>query len=202
MTDFAVGRKLCSRMVWVGSLIEIGQMASDTGARGYIVIAIVARNTIAGNGSMGTGQHIIIIVDREGSRSPCILLMTGFAGGGNVDGRMIWICRLVKFINMATRANIGSCGVISFMAGFTIVCNGNMGAGNHIIVTMGGKSSGFPSGLRCMAGFAGGRNIDQGVVRIGCFIKICIMTAIANGGCSGITRCMAFIAVGCEMCPC
>lgn len=42
MTNFAVGRKLCSRMVWVGCLIEIGQVASDTGAGGSIVIAIVA----------------------------------------------------------------------------------------------------------------------------------------------------------------
>lgn len=77
-----------------------------------------------------------------------------------------------------------------------------MCTGNHIIVTMDGKSSRFPAGLRCMAGFTGSRNIDQGVVRIGCFIKIRIVTAIAYGGGTGITRSMAFNTVGREMCPC
>ena len=96
-------------MVGVGGLIVIGQVASHTSVRRSIVISIMTLRTVAGNGHMRPGQHVIVAVDGEGSRRPVgIGGMTGHAVCRNVDGRVIWIQRSIVIRHVATLAGIGS----------------------------------------------------------------------------------------------
>lgn len=75
-------------------MIVCVQVATNTGAGGRIIIAIVAINAIVGNGNMGASQCVIIIMDWEGgwfpSRKRCV---TGCTSGRNIDCSVIRICR-------------------------------------------------------------------------------------------------------------
>lgn len=55
---------------------------------------------------MGTGQDVIIVVDGERRGFPARLSgMTGTAVGRNIDGGVIWICRLNEILGMAAVTN-------------------------------------------------------------------------------------------------
>ena len=51
-------------------MVVVGEMATDTGIRGIVVIAIMAEHTLARYCCMSAEQRIIIVVVREKCRVP------------------------------------------------------------------------------------------------------------------------------------
>lgn len=118
-------------------LIVVGQMTADTGIRGRVIITVVAGDTIVCYCNVCTSQHVIIIVYREGSRYPVrIGGMTGVAGGGNTDGRMVRIGRRVIIRRMASGTGVGCIYVTPLVAGKAIVRNSCMGACKRVCNVM------------------------------------------------------------------
>ena len=64
MARLAVGGGQFRLVRWVVGLVVIIQMAADTGNRCRIVIPVMAKITIR-DGSVGSGQLPIVIMDRE-----------------------------------------------------------------------------------------------------------------------------------------
>ena len=76
----------------------------------------MALGTVAGYRKMCTSQHIITVMNGESSWFPSRQRgMTGAAIGGNVDGCMIWIDRLIVILAMAAVAHGGCADVASGM---------------------------------------------------------------------------------------
>ena len=137
MTRGTGGWELCSSMVWIGCLVVICQMTTNAGVGGVVVIAVMADDAVVSNGNMGSGQHIIVIVDREGGRGPVwVGGVACFAGCRDVDGRMVGVGRCIKIWQVATNAGIGGIDIISLVACIAIVCNRGMGPCErvHIVV--------------------------------------------------------------------
>ena len=65
-----IGRELRCCVVWVGGSRIVSRVAAVAGVGRIVVIAVVADGTVAGNGSVCTLQHIIVIVHGERSRVP------------------------------------------------------------------------------------------------------------------------------------
>ena len=181
MACFTGGRKLCRYMVWIGCLIEVSLVTAVTGVGGVIVIAVVAYHAVVGYGNMRPGKYIIAIVDREGSRVPVwVGGMTGFAGGWNVNGRMIRVGGGIIIGRVASDAGIGWIDIISVMAGNAIVGNGCMAPGERIRVVM-VECGRVPCRLS-MTGFAAGWKLCSHMVWIGRLIEVCLVTAITGAG--------------------
>lgn len=176
-------------------------MTSDAGIGGIDITPLMAGKAIGSDGGMGPGEGVNIVMIEVGW-SPCGLRMTCFAGGGEVGGDMVWIGRLVVLVGMAPQTYFRRVGVIPIVAGCTIVFNGNMGACQYIVIVVNWEGGWLPSRKCCMTCFACVRNIGCYVVWIRRFIKIYVMTAIAYGGCSGITFFVTFYTIGCDMRPC
>ena len=97
----------------------------------------MTNNTVVGNGNVGASQYIVVIVDREGSRSPIwICGMTGSARCRNIDSRVIGIGRSVIIRHMTSFAGIGCIDITPLMACKAIVCNGGMCASKRISIVM------------------------------------------------------------------
>ena len=80
------GWKLCCCMRRITCLVVGVQVAALAGVWRVVVIALVAVGTLVPNGCVGSGQHIIIVVDGEGGRRP--------PGVGGVTG--VTFCREPK----------------------------------------------------------------------------------------------------------
>ena len=102
-------------MVWIGGVVVIGLVASNAGVWGIsVVISLVTG--IAIKRDMGPCQDIIVVMNGESSWFPSRQRgMTGAAIGGNVDGCMIWIDRLIVILAMAAVAHGGCADVASGM---------------------------------------------------------------------------------------
>ena len=52
----------------ISCLVVFDQVTSDAGVGCGIVITIMTNNTVVGNGNVRASQHVVVVVDREGSR--------------------------------------------------------------------------------------------------------------------------------------
>jgi len=180
-------------MVWIGSLIVIGQVASHTGIWRIAVITLVTG--VAINSSMSAGEGIVVAMDRECSRRPAgVRCMTGNTGGWNAQSTVIRVVRLVVIGEVAAHTGIRRIVVIALVA--TVTVNGCMCAGERVIIIMNGESGGSPSGICGMTGFTCCWDPGCCVVWIGRLVIICQMTSHAGVGCIGIdTSRMTTVAI-------
>ena len=70
MATRTVGREIGCCVVRIRSCVVVIQVASDTGIRRIVVIAVVAAGTIVGDGDVSAIQLIIIIVNLESCGLP------------------------------------------------------------------------------------------------------------------------------------
>ena len=161
-------------MIRIGRRVKIRKMTSNARIRSIDIASLVTDKAIIGNGRMGPGQRVNIVVIKVGW-SPCRLGMAGFAGCGKIGGNVVGICRLVIFISMANKACPWQIVIIPVMAGGTFIGNGNMCTGQYVVIIVDREGGRFPAGLRCMTGFAGGWNVDGSMVRIGRIAVVCCM---------------------------
>ena len=137
MTCFTGSRKLGCRMRRISCLVVFDQVTSDAGVGCGIVITIMTNNTVVGNGNVRASQHVVVVVDREGSRGPVwICGMTCSARSRDIDRRVIGIGRCIIIWKMTSFAGIGCIDIISLMACKAIVCNGGMCTSERIYVVM------------------------------------------------------------------
>ena len=174
MTGLAGGREVGGNMIRVGCGVEICQVTSYAGVGSIDIATLMAGKAIIGNGRMGPGQRVNIVVIKIG-RSPGSLRMTGFAGCGKIRGNVVGICRLVIFISMANKACPGQIGIIPVMTGGTFIGNGNVCTGQYIVIIVDREGGRFPAWLRCMTGFAVGWDVDGSMVRVGRIAVVCCM---------------------------
>ena len=131
------GRELGRSVVWIGRLVVIGQMASNACIGGAVVITIVAYGAVVRDGHMGSGQYVIVVVDREGGRGPVwVGGMTGFAGCRDVDGCVVGVGRCIKIRQVTADTGIGCVDITALVAGKTVACYGSMGAGKRINIVV------------------------------------------------------------------
>lgn len=103
-------------MVGVGCLVIIVSMASCTGIRGVVIVAIVTAGTRIGNTCMRSFQRVIIIVDGKSGRLPRIGGMTRCTVGWNNQRAVVRVYALVVIRRMATRAICRRAGIPRSMA--------------------------------------------------------------------------------------
>ena len=86
------GWELRCRMARVGRLVVVCQMAPCTGVGCCVVIPVVTG--IAGNRNVGTGNNIVVVVDRECGRCPVwICCVAGIACCRVIAGNMVRVHR-------------------------------------------------------------------------------------------------------------
>lgn len=92
MTVFTSGWYCNSSVIGIGGLIIIIQVATDTSVRCIVVIVIMAKNTIVGNGCMSSCERVIIGMDSKSSRLPArVRGVTICAGIRDCQGYMVGI---------------------------------------------------------------------------------------------------------------
>ena len=99
-------------MVGIGRAIVIRLVATRTGVRGIVVIAVVAGGTRIRNAGVGTVEHVIIIVNWKQGRRPASSCMAGFTVSWNTDRCVIGIGSSVK-INRVAGCAFGWCSLES-----------------------------------------------------------------------------------------
>ena len=120
MATVAVCRKLCSNVIGVGCVVIIICMTTCAGVGGVIIVTVVTLGAIIGDTGMCTVQRVVAVVAGEGCRLPRHIGMTGGTIGGNIEGNVVRIDRLIVIIGMAARTGIRSTGVVTIVAGRTI----------------------------------------------------------------------------------
>ncbi len=98
MTCFAGRGEVGGYVVWIGRLVVLVGMATQTCFRRVGVISIVTGCTIVFNGNMRACQYIVIVVNWEGGWLPSgDRCMTGFAYSRNIDRCVVRIggCRII-----------------------------------------------------------------------------------------------------------
>lgn len=79
MAGFTGSWKICRDMIRICCCIVLVDVTAKAYFRGGGIIPLMAFGAIVGNGNMGPGYHIIIIVDRECGRFPSrVRCMAGF----------------------------------------------------------------------------------------------------------------------------
>lgn len=131
------GRELGRGVVWIGRLVVIGQMAANACVGGAVVITIVAYGAVVRNGYMGSGQYIIVVVDREGGRGPVwVGGMTGFAGCRDVDNCVVGVGRCIKIRQVTADTGIGCVDITALVACKAVACYRSMGTGKRINIVV------------------------------------------------------------------
>ena len=124
MAGFTGRRNAYGIMVRIGCLIVITFMATITGIRGIVIVALVACITISRDGGMGSGQWIVTAMNGKGGRCPAgVRSMAGFTGSRNANSPMVWITGLIVIALMAAKTIIRGVIVITLMADVTIPGN-------------------------------------------------------------------------------
>lgn len=88
-------------MIRISCLIIIRLVATGTGIRRVVVVAIVTSCTIIGNAGVGAVQGVIVVVDGERSRRPAGRCMAVFTIGRNANCLVVRICTLIVIYRMA-----------------------------------------------------------------------------------------------------
>lgn len=116
VTTGTVHRELSRCMAGIGRLVIIGRVATGTGIRRVVVVAVVTGGALICNGCVRPIQLVIIVVDGECSRLPggsgvatCTIRRYGKCG-------VTRICALVVIRGMATRAIGRGAGIPRCMA--------------------------------------------------------------------------------------
>ena len=152
MASSAVSRKLRCFMVGVGSAIIIRGMATCTSIWRFGIIAVVAGSTVIGYFSVSTSYSIILIVSREGSRTPSRSSgVTGSTISGNTQNFMVRIERCVKIRLMASVASLGRVDIPVGMTLDAVIGDGSMSSGKRIKSAV-VKSRGCPDILGVASG--------------------------------------------------
>ena len=76
VTNSAVGGELLGGVIGIGRLVVVVGVATRTGVGRVVVVAVVAGGAVVGDGRVGAGQRVIVIVDRELRRLPAIVRVT------------------------------------------------------------------------------------------------------------------------------
>ena len=79
---------------------------------------------------------------------------------------MVGVGGLVVVFQVATGTGIGSGIVVSVVTLHTVVCDGNMCSGKHVIVAVYGEGSRRPVGIGGMTGYAVCRDVDGRMIGI------------------------------------
>ena len=102
MAGGAIIGELEGLVIRVGGLVVVRLVASGTGVRCVVVVAIVAGRTVVGDGGVSPVQRIIIIVDGEGGRGPSGI---GGMAAGTIHRKseygVVGVGRLFKVHHMA-----------------------------------------------------------------------------------------------------
>ena len=116
----AVRRELLCNVVWIGRLVVVGRMATCTGIRCVVVVAVVAGGTFVGDRRMRTVQRVVVVVDGKTGRFPANIRMAGRTIGGYPQGAVVGIGRLVVIGCMAARTGVRRVGIVAVVASIAI----------------------------------------------------------------------------------
>ena len=118
----AISRELVGEVIRIVRLVVVVCVAAVTSVRRIVVVPIVTDGTIVLNGSMGAAQHIVIVVNGEGSRVPI-----RYCGMAHVaicrysQCHVIGVGGLVVIGDVAALAGVRRVVVIAVVANRTIV---------------------------------------------------------------------------------
>ena len=180
MAALTVCRELRGFMVRVGSGIVVSQVAANTGVGCIVVIAVVTGSTVVGNSRVRPVERIVIVVIGKRSRRPARLgrMATG-AVIAKAQRYVIGVAGLIEIRRVAARTGIGCIGIITMVAGCTIIGNQRMASREGIEIVM-VESRGCPGCFR-MTTLAIGWKLGRLVVRVCCLVKISQVAAYAGG---------------------
>ena len=116
----AVRRELLCNVVWIGRLVVVGRMATCTGIRRVVVVAVVAGGAFVGDHRMCAVQRVVVVVDGKTGRFPANIRMAGRTIGGYPQGAVVWIGRLVVIGCMAARTGVRRVGIVAVVASIAI----------------------------------------------------------------------------------
>ena len=120
-------------MVWVGGLVVSTHVATSTGVRRIVIIAVVAFRTA--QRCVSAVQGIVVVVNGEVGRLPVrVCSMAALAICGNVQGYVVWIGGLVIVRHVAALAGIRRVVVIAVVAIYAIY--GSVRARQRIVIVM------------------------------------------------------------------
>ena len=103
--------------------------------------------------------------------------MAILAGGRELGGNVVRICRLVISLRMAAKARVRGGVVIACMARKAVFRNQGMGPGQQVIIIVYGKASRYPLGLGGMAKLTVVGNAQGHMVGVHSLVKLWCMAA-------------------------
>ena len=186
----ACQRELLNCVIGISRLIVIICVTARTGIGWIDIVALVT--IIAAHVYMGSQNWIERVV--ECGRRPGCLSVTICAVHGELLCNVIGVNGLVVVVRMTTSAGIGCIIVITVVAGSTVVRDSCMRPDQLIEVIVNGESSGSPSRVCSVAGFAGGGQIEGQVARVGTDCIIIRMAGCTGCWCAIVVSMVAFVA--------
>lgn len=182
-------------MIWIQTLVVVFLVTTRTGIGRVLIVAIMTRGAVLGNGNMGPINDPIIIMLWKFCRTPTwICCMTGGTIGRKSQCTMVRIDRLIVIRQMTSRTVIGGIVVIPVMAQGTFIRNGDMSPFDDPKIIVNRKCSRTPSRICGVTSYTIGRKAQGQVIGIAGLIEILEMACITIHGCSLIASCMAFDA--------
>jgi hypothetical protein len=119
--------------------------------------------------------------------------VTGFTGGGQIEGQVARVGAGGIVIGVATGTVIGCIIVITVVTGSTVAGNWSVCSREWIEVVMDGESSGHPSGVCCMTHFAVSREIQNYVTRVYRLGIIIVVATVTSVGYTIVITLMAIV---------
>ena len=113
MAGGAIIGELEGLVIRVGGLVVVRLVASGTGVRRVVVVAIVAGRAVIGNGRVRAVEWVIIVVDGEFSRHPAIGGVASFTSCRDAQNYVIWVGGGIEIRLVTADTSIGCVGVIA-----------------------------------------------------------------------------------------
>jgi hypothetical protein len=133
-------------VVWIGRCVVIIGMTTCAGIGCIIVITVVAGSTVVRDSRVRPDQLIEVIVNGEsGWRPSRVRGVTGFTGGGQIEGQVARVGAGGIVIGVATSTGIGRIIIITVVASRTVVCHGSMCPCQRIVIVMYSESCRKPT---------------------------------------------------------
>ena len=128
VTLLAVQRELLRFVIRVGCIVVIVRVTPRTCVRCVVVVTVMTRCTVVGNGCVRSDQLVEVVVYRECGRCPSrIGSVAGFTSRWQVKRRVIRVDTLVVVGSMASCTGVGGTAVVTLVtvvAGYTCVRTG------------------------------------------------------------------------------
>ncbi len=182
MATGTIRGELRGLVIRVHGRIVVVTVAAETGVGCIVVVTVMTCCAVIADHDMCPGQHVVVVMDREGGRHPVRRRsMAHRTVGRETQSLVVGIGAAIEISCMTSGTGVGGIVVIAVVASRTVAGDGYVGTVQYPEIVMIRELRRTPTGIRGMAGCTIHGEVQRSVIGVGSLVEVCGMTGITIG---------------------